>query len=57
MLTPRRAAVAELLQSGLSIGKLLQARGTSIRTVANWVVSLMRKLGVGSRVELARALS
>jgi hypothetical protein len=32
-------------------------RGASTRTVANQLQSIYRKLGVGSRVELARALA
>lgn len=45
--------VAELVARGLTNREIAELRGTRVRTVANQVASLFRKLGVGSRVELA----
>jgi len=53
-LTHAELAVARKLVEGLSNAGIAAARGTSERTVANQVASLFRKLGVGSRAELAR---
>ncbi len=46
--------VAEMAARGLSNREIAKARGTSERTVANQLASIFRKLGVTSRVELAR---
>lgn len=56
-LTPAERQVACMLRSGASNRKIAQARGTSLHTVANQIASLMKKLGAGSRVELALRLS
>jgi eukaryotic-like serine/threonine-protein kinase len=45
--------IVRLLRSGLSNAEIARIRGTSVRTVANQVSALMRKLGAGSRLELA----
>jgi DNA-binding NarL/FixJ family response regulator len=50
----RNVAIAVL--EGLSNAEIATARGTSIRTVANQVASLLRKLGVRSRAEAVAAL-
>lgn len=47
-----RDVVAQILE-GRSNADIARARGTSPRTVANQIQSLFRKLGVGSRAELA----
>jgi DNA-binding NarL/FixJ family response regulator len=47
----REVALAAL--RGLSNEEIARARGTSKRTVANQLAALYRKLGVGSRAELA----
>jgi DNA-binding NarL/FixJ family response regulator len=49
--------VVELLLSGASNAEIARQRGTSARTVANQAASIFRKLGVGSRMELAHRLS
>ena len=45
--------VAEALLEGWSNARIAQERGVSVRTVANQVASIFRKLGVRSRAELA----
>jgi DNA-binding NarL/FixJ family response regulator len=47
--------VLELI-AGASHRAIAHARGTSVRTVANQVASILRKLNVGSRVDLFVAL-
>ncbi|HEV3188936.1 MAG TPA: helix-turn-helix transcriptional regulator [Polyangiaceae bacterium] len=49
-LTPAEHDIALRLLEGLSNAKIAAARGTSTRTVANQVASLLRKLGVASKV-------
>lgn len=51
-----REVVAHLLD-GLSNAEIAELRGTSVRTVANQVASIFRKLGVQSRAELIGRLS
>jgi DNA-binding NarL/FixJ family response regulator len=51
-----RAVVTGLL-AGKSNADIAKARHTSVRTVANQVASLFRKLGVHSRAQLVAALS
>ena len=51
-LTPAEQRVLDLVRGGLSNAQVAAARGTSVRTVANQVASLFRKLGVQSRAEL-----
>jgi DNA-binding CsgD family transcriptional regulator len=43
--------------AGLSNAEVAIRRGTSPRTIANQLASVLRKLGVGSRYELAAALT
>jgi len=50
----RDVAIAVL--EGLSNSEIAASRGTSARTVANQVASLLRKLGVRSRAEAVAAL-
>jgi len=52
-LTAAERDVRALILRGLANAEIARARGTSVRTVANQVAALMRKLGVGSRAELA----
>ncbi|MCC6872861.1 MAG: helix-turn-helix transcriptional regulator [Sandaracinaceae bacterium] len=52
-LTRSEAEVAELAIHGKSNAEIAAARRTSVRTVANQMASILRKLGVGSRRELA----
>jgi DNA-binding NarL/FixJ family response regulator len=53
-LTHAERSIARKLVEGLSNAAIARARGTSERTVANQVAAIFRKLGVGSRAELAR---
>jgi DNA-binding NarL/FixJ family response regulator len=52
-LTAAENSVASAVLSGRSNRDIALARRTSLRTVANQVAALYRKLGVGSRAELA----
>lgn len=54
-LTPAERAVCELLQRGATNREIARARGTSERTVAHQVETILRKLGVRSRADVARA--
>ena len=51
-LTPAERAVVALLLEGKTNRQICRARKTSVRTVANQVASIFRKLAVGSRAEL-----
>jgi DNA-binding NarL/FixJ family response regulator len=55
-LSPAERAVALALLEGLSNSEIAKARRTSVRTVANQLASLFRKLGVGSRAEAVAAI-
>lgn len=52
-LTSAELEVARLAVAGGSNRAIARLRGTSARTVANQIASAFRKLGVGSRSELA----
>lgn len=52
-LTKAEAEVAALAIEGKSNAEIAAARDTSVRTVANQMASILRKLGLGSRRELA----
>jgi DNA-binding NarL/FixJ family response regulator len=52
-LTPSEAEVRALVLAGLSNRQIALRRGRAVRTIANQVASLFRKLGVSSRAELA----
>lgn len=56
-LTPVEREVATLAAAGLSNAGIGRCRGTSERTVANQMASILRKLRVGSRYELPARLS
>jgi DNA-binding NarL/FixJ family response regulator len=55
-LTPAEHAVLELVLRGWTNAQIARRRGTSPHTVANQVVAILRKLGLGSRYELATAM-
>lgn len=55
LLTPREAAVLELLQRGRSNGEIAVQLHIGVETVRTHARSIYRKLGVRSRRELARA--
>lgn len=52
-LTSAEREVALLALSGKSNGEIAEARHCSVRTVANQLQSVFRKLGIRSRAELA----
>jgi DNA-binding NarL/FixJ family response regulator len=52
-LTPAELEVARCAVAGMSNRAIARWRQSSIRTVANHIASVFRKLGVGSRAELA----
>jgi DNA-binding CsgD family transcriptional regulator len=54
-LTKAEAEVADLVVRGYSNAEIAAFRSSSPRTVANQLQAIYRKLGVGSRVELAHA--
>jgi len=54
-LTRAEREVARLVREGHSNAQIAAARKTSVHTVANQIAAIMRKLGVGSRVEIALA--
>jgi len=56
-LTPTERAVAESILTGASNAQIARERRRSVRTVANQIASLFKKLGVRSRLELAHALA
>jgi len=52
-LTPAELEVLELWLDGASAEEVSYQRGSAVRTVNNQVASIYRKLGAGSRAELA----
>lgn len=52
-LTAAELEVAKGIVEGLTMRALAQRRGVSERTIANQLARVYRKLGVGSRYELA----
>lgn len=56
-LAPGEREVLRLLLAGLSNTDIATARGTSARTIANQVASLLKKLGARSRYELIGRMS
>jgi DNA-binding CsgD family transcriptional regulator len=57
VLTEAERAVSLLTLKGFANEEIAALRGASHRTVANQLQSIYRKLGVGSRVELAHKLA
>ena len=51
-LTASEADVMTLILEGLSNKEIAKRRGRAVRTIANQIASLFRKLGVNSRSEL-----
>jgi len=56
-LTHTEREILTHLLEGSSNAAIAQIRGTSVHTVANQVASILRKLGVASRSELAAAMT
>lgn len=52
-LTPSELEVARLIAAGRSNAEVAAARGRSERTIANQVASILRKLGISSRHQIA----
>lgn len=57
VLSPAEREVAALAAAGLGNAAIARCRGTSERTVANQMASILRKLKVSSRYELAALLA
>jgi len=57
LLTSAESEVLMSLRSGLTNAQIANRRGVSVRTVANQLASLFRKLGVSSRLDAAIAAS
>lgn len=51
-LTASELAIAELVLQGHATAEIARARGRSVRTIANQIAAIYRKLGVKSRREL-----
>jgi DNA-binding CsgD family transcriptional regulator len=56
-LTEAERIVAALAADGKSNTEIARARGTSVRTVANQMAAILRKLGVGSRADICALAS
>ena len=56
-LTPAQIEVARAIIRGDSNAAIARARGTSVHTVANQVASILRRLGVESRAQIATKLT
>jgi DNA-binding NarL/FixJ family response regulator len=55
-LTRAEKDVAALVLEGMSNREIAKVRGTSVRTIANQVAAIFRKLKVTARVELSQAI-
>jgi DNA-binding NarL/FixJ family response regulator len=53
LLTEAETAIARDILGGLSNAAIARKRGTAVRTIANQVASIFRKLQVRSRLELS----
>ena len=53
LLTETETAIARDILSGLSNAAIARRRGTAVRTIANQVAAIFRKLQVRSRLELS----
>jgi DNA-binding CsgD family transcriptional regulator len=56
-LTAAESEVAALIIAGRSNAQIAKARGVALRTVANQVASILRKMRVGSRSALLAKLT
>lgn len=55
-LSPAEREVTHALLQGATNAEIAEQRGVAVRTVANQVASVFKKLGVSSRTELAAKL-
>src|SRR5262245_23551174 len=55
--SPAEREVAAAIAVGCSNAAIAKRRGTSVRTVENQIYGIFRKLGIGSRSELAAYLA
>ena len=55
-LTPSELEVARLVARGLSNDEISRQRGRAVRTIANQVASILQKLSLTSRAQLARVV-
>jgi DNA-binding NarL/FixJ family response regulator len=53
-LTPAERAVVSYVVAGATNADIAAARGTSLRTVANQISAVLKKLGASSRADVAR---
>jgi DNA-binding CsgD family transcriptional regulator len=53
-LTNAERAVARLVADGLTNAEIARARGAALRTIANQVAAILRKLGAASRGDVVR---
>lgn len=56
-LTAAEAHIVDLVLRGFTNEEIAAKRSSSPRTVANQLQAIYRKLGIGSRIELVRALA
>jgi DNA-binding CsgD family transcriptional regulator len=56
-LTPTQREIARLAVTGMSDAEIARARGCSRHTVSNHLRAAYRRLGIGSRAELAARIS
>jgi DNA-binding CsgD family transcriptional regulator len=56
-LTPVELEVARAIVQGASNAEIARMRGTAVRTVANQVASILRRLGARSRAHVAAKLA
>jgi DNA-binding NarL/FixJ family response regulator len=56
-LSPAEIEVARAIVRGATNAEIARVRGTSVRTVANQVASILRRLGARSRADVAAKLS
>lgn len=57
VLTPAERSIVKRVIAGDSNAVIAAARGTAVRTVANQMAGIFRKLGVSSRAELVHVLA
>ena len=56
-LTPAEREIARAIVDGASNAEIARRRGTSLRTVANQVASILARLGASSRAQVAAKMA